>query len=165
MAVQPVTAANSAYVTKSHASGDQIDNPNSALGKNDFLMMLVTKLKYQDPTNPVDDSAFTGEMAQYSTLEQMTNLNTTTTEQSTSLANLNTNIASLILMQNSSQAAGLIGKTVTLTVTKLDTDGVTVLPQPDVKGQVTTVKYENGLPMIVVGGTEYGLSSIKEISA
>src|SRR5665811_2452455 len=115
MAVQPVTAGNSGYTPK--ASPDQIDNPKAVLGKNDFLMMLITKLANQDPTNPVDDAAFTAELAQFSSLEQMQSLNTSASAQTVSLQDLNTNIVALMMMQNTTQAAGLIGKTVTIGTT------------------------------------------------
>lgn len=54
--------------TKKSASG--------AMGKDDFLKLLFTQLKYQDPQNPVDDREFAAQLAQFSSLEQMTNLNT-----------------------------------------------------------------------------------------
>lgn len=44
------------------------------LGRDDFLQLLVTKLKYQDPMNPMEDSAFIAQLAQFSTLEQMYNI-------------------------------------------------------------------------------------------
>jgi flagellar basal-body rod modification protein FlgD len=163
MAVQPVTAANSAYVTKSTASSDQIDNPNSAMGKLDFLQMLVTKLQNQDPTSPVDDASFTSDMAQFSSLEQMQNMNTSSTASAASLKDLNTNIVALIMMQNTTQAAGLIGKTVVIGTTVTNA-GVTTAG-PDVTGTVSIVKFVDGQPKVVVSGIEYGLSDIKEIRA
>ena len=44
--------------------------------KNDFLKILITQLSHQDPTQPMDDKAFIAQMAQFSSLEQMTNMST-----------------------------------------------------------------------------------------
>lgn len=44
------------------------------LGKDDFLKLLVTQLQYQDPLNPMDDTDFIAQTAQFTALEQMQNL-------------------------------------------------------------------------------------------
>ncbi len=136
-----------------------IDNPDSALGKTDFLQLLVTKLKYQDPLKPLTDESFIADLAQFSSLEQMQNLNTAFTQQASTMEDLNTNLISLILMQNTTQAASLIGKTVKLEV-----------PVGDgtynyVTGVVSIVRFVDGQPKIVVDGNEYALSYVKEIQA
>jgi flagellar basal-body rod modification protein FlgD len=46
------------------------------LGKDAFLNLLITQLQHQDPTQPMDDSAFLAQLAQFSTLEQLQGVNT-----------------------------------------------------------------------------------------
>jgi flagellar basal-body rod modification protein FlgD len=53
------------------------EKPDGNLGKDDFLKLLVGQLKHQDPMNPLEDQEFMGQMAQFSQLEQMTNVAST----------------------------------------------------------------------------------------
>ena len=50
-------------------------NPNAAMGKNDFLMLLAAQLRYQNPLEPKNDGDFAAQLAQFSSLEQMMNMN------------------------------------------------------------------------------------------
>lgn len=50
------------------------------LGKQDFLQLLVTKLTHQDPMSPAEDTDFVAQLAQFSSLEQLENMNTSLTQ-------------------------------------------------------------------------------------
>ena len=103
---------------------------NGMMGKNDFLKLFVAQLQHQDPMNPMQDSDFMGQMASFSTLEQVSNM-----------ATENAKIAQNL---SSSTAIGLIGRTVTYT----DADDV------EHTGRVESVKTTDGKPSLTVGGVE-----------
>jgi flagellar basal-body rod modification protein FlgD len=50
------------------------NTPGAQLGKDDFLKMLVAQMQNQDPSNPTDDTQMAAQLAQFSSLEQMTNV-------------------------------------------------------------------------------------------
>lgn len=98
------------------------------LGKDDFLKLLLAQLSNQDPTSPMENTQFIAQMAQFSSLEQMTNMST----EFTKLAN----------MLNSSEAVNVIGKTVDIDVAGQLVSGVVdgatrgVNPQVEVNGML-----------------------------
>ena len=51
-------------------------NPTGALGKDDFLKLLMEQLTHQDPSAPMNDQNFISQIAQFSSFEQMTNMST-----------------------------------------------------------------------------------------
>jgi flagellar basal-body rod modification protein FlgD len=46
------------------------------LGKDDFLKLMITQLQHQNPLEPMDNTEYISQMASFSALEQMNNLNT-----------------------------------------------------------------------------------------
>ncbi len=107
------------------------------LGKNDFLNLLVTQLRYQDPLQPVDDKEFIAQMAQFSSLEQMQNMNGSMTK---------------------SQAFTLIGKVITATTTDDKT-----LEVNSVQGTVTSVKMKDGKTFVVVNNKDVDVDRIIQV--
>ncbi len=68
--VNPLGVNNQTNVT----DVSSIENKN-ALGKDAFLQLLVTQMKYQDPMNPADSTQYMSQLAQFTSLEEMENLN------------------------------------------------------------------------------------------
>ncbi|MGD9332376.1 MAG: flagellar hook capping FlgD N-terminal domain-containing protein [Desulfobacterales bacterium] len=87
----------------SHQSptGEGTAKAPDALGRDDFLNLLVTQLQYQDPLNPMDSTDFTAQLAQFSSLEQLTNVNDQLVELTATQTEL-----------NNAQAVAYIGRTV-----------------------------------------------------
>jgi len=86
------------------------------LGENDFLQMLITQLENQDPMNPLQSTDLAAQLAQFSSVEQLTNLNTAVQNQTN---------ANLVLTQSISNtmAATLIGKKVKADTSSFAFDG------------------------------------------
>jgi flagellar basal-body rod modification protein FlgD len=116
------------------------DANKNQLGKDAFLKLLTTQLQHQDPLNPMEDSEFMGQMAQFSTLEQITNMATANTAMADNLT--------------FSKSVSLIGRTVTYTDAEEQTHTGTV-------DRVTTT---DGKPALTVGGIDgVDPSSVTEV--
>ena len=77
-ATTPTNAATQALASAGATGTDSTSGANSDLGKTVFLQLLVTQLKNQDPLQPQDNSAFLAQLAQFSSLEQLQQINTNT---------------------------------------------------------------------------------------
>jgi flagellar basal-body rod modification protein FlgD len=110
---------------------------NAVLDKNDFLKILITQLSHQDPTQPMEDKEFVAQMASFSSLEQITNMNEGLTK-----------VADLIAK---SQAVSLLGSLVDVS------DGLNT-----VSGVVDAVT-GGEFPQILVNGQYYDFSQVQKI--
>jgi len=111
-----VTGATATTGTSSNQSSSSI-----TLGKDDFLKMMIAELQNQDPLNPMDGTQYASQLAQFSSLEQLTNLNTLMQQSISSNTTLTQSITNTL-------AANLIGKEV-----KLDGNSISVNGQSSVK--------------------------------
>ena len=110
---------------------------SNELGKDDFLKLLIAQLQNQDPTSPMEDTQFISQMAQFSSLEQMTNMSTS--------------FSRLASLMNSQEAYSTLGKTVELNVGETTTSGVVE----------AATRGEN--PKIMVNGMYYNMEQIAAI--
>jgi flagellar basal-body rod modification protein FlgD len=113
--------------------------PQAELGKDDFLKLLITQLSHQDPTQPLEDREFVAQMAQFSTLEQMTNM---TSE-----------LSQVLGLLARSQAVNLLGRTVEIA----GADG-----QSGVTGRVQAIS-GNQYPQVLVDGRYYDVSQVLSV--
>jgi flagellar basal-body rod modification protein FlgD len=98
MAISALSALTGSATTSTTSSGS---TDSTTMGKDAFLKLLVTQLQHQDPLNPADSTEFTSQLAQFSSLEQLNNVNE-------NLASLKQYQASI----NNAQAVSFIGKEV-----------------------------------------------------
>jgi flagellar basal-body rod modification protein FlgD len=137
------------YVGKANAA--KKDPASKDLDKDMFLKLLVAQMKYQDPSNPADATQFLSQTAQFTTVEK--------------LSDIQTSQQSLLTAQLQLGAANLIGKTVSYAVpdtTKpVDKDGNQ--PTQLLTGVVTAASFMGSTPTIKVGDTDVALSTVTEV--
>jgi flagellar basal-body rod modification protein FlgD len=114
--------------------------PSAEMGKDQFLALLVSQLQHQDPMEPTADKEFIGQMAQFSALEQTTNVATAMSE--------------LAFSTQLSQGVGLMGKTVTY----VDAD------EAQHTGVVSGVQVVDGKVVVSVGDEQISTKDIRSVS-
>jgi flagellar basal-body rod modification protein FlgD len=127
MAVNNTTSTTGTQATTPTTN---VANPKAQLGKDDFLKLLSSQLEYQDPMQPMDNNQFMGQMAQFTTLEQTTNMSSA--------------MQKLATTSQFSQGVGLLGRTVDWADADAKTSG---------SGTVTSVSLQDGSVVVKVGDT------------
>ncbi|MGE5397844.1 MAG: flagellar hook capping FlgD N-terminal domain-containing protein [Chitinophagales bacterium] len=145
--MQVTGATDNTTAAKTTNSGSSTSSIINTLGKDDFFKLLITQFKYQNPLEPMDNTEYISQLANFSSLEQMNNLNTTVT----SLGSLVQD--SIIPMIGLQQAAMCLGQKVEY-----------VSGEQQLSGIVKSVSMQDGMPILVVNGEEVPLSSVISLS-
>ena len=129
------------------------------LDKDAFIKLLVTQLQYQDPLEPQENGEFIAQMAQFSSLEQMTNMATKLEDISTLVGNIDTSV--LV-----GQLSAMIGQGVDWeeSVLYADEEGNPVTDTNEYSGVITGVTVKDGATKIIAE-TANGQTHQVEISA
>ena len=117
-----------------------IEASKGTMDKQAFLELLVTQLRNQDPSSPMDSNALMAQTTQMASMESLTELSSTSRES--------------FALQMRVAAAGMVGQNVSYT------SGTETLT-----GSVTSVSFAGSTPMVTVGGKQVPLDSISSISA
>jgi len=125
-------------VTASAASRQSTRTPKNQLDKDAFVTLLAAQLQYQDPLSGADNTQYIAQMAQFSSLEQM--------------QNLNSSMSDLIYFQYLQFGSQLVGKNVVLNVNGQRIEGV-----------AQKVTFQNGDINVVVNNVPYSLYHLEEI--
>jgi flagellar basal-body rod modification protein FlgD len=132
--MNPATVDNTKSTTKTE--------DKSSLDMDDFLQLLSAQLRYQDMSNPMDNSAM---MQQLTQMASITSMNTMTSQ-----------MDSILEISTISYAASMIGRELTVVTGQDSTTGELTT----VKGTGSGVGFYDGEPCVFIDGTSYPLSSI-----
>ncbi|MBK7878704.1 MAG: hypothetical protein IPJ77_23855 [Planctomycetes bacterium] len=143
MAIDGISANDPISLGTSPTAASSTDS----LGKDAFLSLLVQQMKNQDPMAPTDNQAFIAQLAQFSSLEQMQKVND-------NLLGLAVLQQSNALMSQLTQSSALIGK---------DVRYVDPTTNEDATGTVSTVKIQDGLAVLNIGGHDVPLGNVTEV--
>ena len=124
--------------------------------KNMFLTLMLKQLENQDPTEPTDNTQWLSQLAQYSSLEQMSEMNA-------GLQNcadfLSVMYQDMVIGSEISQTLSMIGKDVTIQVP----DENDPTKKTTITGTVSEVSFEDGTGKVKVNGEYYSISNVISI--
>jgi len=144
--IDGISANDATFGTTGAASA--AGGPADELGQDAFLQLLIQQLKNQDPLEPTTNDQFIAQLAQFSSLEEM--------------EKVNENLLGLALLQQSNalisqltDSSALIGQNVVYAdpVSGESTTGI-----------VSSVKIEDGLAILNIGGSEIPLANVQEVT-
>lgn len=135
------SAAVSTSIWSAKAGRSKSTTGPDALGKDDFMKLLLAQLQHQDPLKPMDDQQFVAQVAQFNALEQMQSVNKTLT--------------AVLDAQRLTEASGLIGKTVEAT----GSDGKAIT------GAVTGVSVVKGMTKLHLGEKIVDLDKVTKVAS
>lgn len=125
---------------------------SNELGKDDFLKLMLAQMQYQDPLSPMDNAQFVAQTAQFTSVEQLTNISKQIADMQESLGN----------------ESGLIGKQVTwVKETKTGSYDVKtgkgeVIVETD-SGIVDSIIVRDGVHYVKVGDKEIQISDVRQV--
>lgn len=132
--VDGVTYDRDTYTQAKNAASKAVNN-NSVISKDVFLQLLVTQMQFQDPLDPMDNSEYLAQLAQFSALEQMTNVAGKLEDVYSLVENIDTSVLVGSL-------GNMIGKTAQWATT---VNGVTTTTE----GVITGVSISDGTPSLI----------------
>ena len=144
-----ITVDGITYNAAAYESTQQVAARSNELDKEAFLQLLVAQLQHQDPLEPQDNGEFIAQMAQFSSLEQMSNMTKSMDNITTVLNNIDTSV--LV-----GQLSGMIGKGVEWlnTESAADENGNPVTQSSSLSGTITGVTVASGVTKIIAVDAE-----------
>ncbi|WBM80109.1 flagellar hook capping protein [Cryobacterium breve] len=147
MTIEAIVAASAAGATGAaaatagvYSASTATRTPSQTLDSEAFMKLLVTQLKNQDPSSPMDSNQMISQTTQLSMMEKLTALSTTSDES--------------FSLQMRIAAASLVGQNVTYT----DASGTSVT------GVASAVSYAGSVPQVTVGGVSVKLDAISGVT-
>lgn len=136
-----LTQGIGAQGSSGNSLGQAAGSAASQISGDEFMKLLLTQLKNQDPLDPMKDADFAAQLAQFSSLQQMQSLNNSFKE--------------MLMLQELTQGANLVGKTITYAQ-----PGSTAIAQ----GVVDSVSIADGKLQLLVGGTPVTLDQVRGVT-